>query len=185
VSLDLDGISLFIGTNASGRSNFFDASRVLQGIGYGLSIDEIFNGKPKSATSQVWEGILGGLQNAAFWAGGASSGVIAILVRCKDPSFEEELHYRIRIDTEPPCVLSEALSLGDTLIYRLFQPGVSNALDTSRPTLPQLAKSRDCTKDQAHLMENWSRLLSDSQFLNPSTSILRSYSSPNMVGRIG
>lgn len=31
----------------SGKSNFFDALRMLQGIGHGFSINEIFNGKPK------------------------------------------------------------------------------------------------------------------------------------------
>ena len=49
VSLDLGALNIFVGTNASGKSNFFDALRVLQGIGYGYTIDEIFNGKPKSA----------------------------------------------------------------------------------------------------------------------------------------
>ena len=54
VKLKLGHLNLFIGTNASGKSNFFDALRVLQGIGYGFTIDEIFNGKPKSSGSDVW-----------------------------------------------------------------------------------------------------------------------------------
>ena len=33
VDLKLGRLNLFIGTNASGKSNFFDALRVLQGIG--------------------------------------------------------------------------------------------------------------------------------------------------------
>ena len=41
VSLDLGGLNIFIGTNASGKSNFFEALRVLHGIGYGFSIVEI------------------------------------------------------------------------------------------------------------------------------------------------
>ncbi len=64
VSLDLGGFNLFIGANASGKSNFFDALRVLQGIGYGFTIDEIFNGKPKGAASETWEPIRGGSANA-------------------------------------------------------------------------------------------------------------------------
>ncbi|MGK7903314.1 MAG: AAA family ATPase [Hormoscilla sp.] len=47
VSLTLGNLNFLSGTNASGKSNFFDGLRVLQGIGYGLTIDEIFNGKPK------------------------------------------------------------------------------------------------------------------------------------------
>ena len=66
VRLELGGLNLFIGANASGKSNFFDALRVLQGIGYGFTVEEIFNGKPKGAGSEVWEGIRGGLSRAAF-----------------------------------------------------------------------------------------------------------------------
>jgi len=60
VSLRLGGFNLFVGSNASGKTNFFDALRVLQGIGYGFTIEEIFDGRQKSATSEVWEGIRGG-----------------------------------------------------------------------------------------------------------------------------
>ena len=38
VNLQLGALNLFIGANASGKSNFFDAFRVLQGIGYGFTI---------------------------------------------------------------------------------------------------------------------------------------------------
>ncbi len=66
VSLKLGPMNLFIGANASGKSNFFDALRVLQGIGYGFTLREILDGKPKSATSEVWEGIRGGSAKTAF-----------------------------------------------------------------------------------------------------------------------
>lgn len=66
VGLTLGHLNLFVGTNASGKSNLFDALRVLQGIGYGFTIDEILNGKPKGANSEVWEGIRGGSEKAAF-----------------------------------------------------------------------------------------------------------------------
>ncbi len=66
VDLALGNLNLFVGTNASGKSNFFDALRLLQGIGYGFTIDEILNGKPKSAGSEVWEGIRGGSERVAF-----------------------------------------------------------------------------------------------------------------------
>jgi len=36
ITLNLSNLNLFIGTNASGKSNFFDALRVLQGIAYGF-----------------------------------------------------------------------------------------------------------------------------------------------------
>jgi energy-coupling factor transporter ATP-binding protein EcfA2 len=55
-----------IGTNASGKSNFFDALKVLQGVGYGLTIDEVFNGKSKGPTNLVWPEIRGGSEWAVY-----------------------------------------------------------------------------------------------------------------------
>ena len=55
VDLSLGTMNLFIGTNASGKSNFLDALRILQGIGSGFDMGEILDGKPRSATSGVWE----------------------------------------------------------------------------------------------------------------------------------
>ena len=66
VDLSLGRLNLFIGANASGKSNFLDALRVLQGIGNGFTIGEILDGKPRSATSEVWDGIRGGSSNACF-----------------------------------------------------------------------------------------------------------------------
>ena len=60
VDMSLGRMNLFIGANASGKSNFLDALRVLQGIGNGFTISEILDGKPRSATSAVWSGIRGG-----------------------------------------------------------------------------------------------------------------------------
>ena len=47
VDLSLGRLNLFIGTNASGESNFLDALHVLQGVGNGFTIREILNGKPQ------------------------------------------------------------------------------------------------------------------------------------------
>ena len=66
VDLTLGRVNLFVGTNASGKSNFLEALRVLEGIGNGFTIGEILNGKPKSATNEVWEGVRGGSRYACF-----------------------------------------------------------------------------------------------------------------------
>ena len=67
VDLSLGRLNLFIGTNASGKSNFLDALRTLQGIGNGFTISEVLDGKPRSATTEVWEGIRGGSSNASYF----------------------------------------------------------------------------------------------------------------------
>lgn len=79
VDLDLGGVNLFIGTNASGKSNFLDALRVLQGIGSGFTINEILDGKPRSATNEVWEGIRGGKLKTLYT--GSDSGEVRITVK--------------------------------------------------------------------------------------------------------
>lgn len=66
VTLDLGNFNVFVGANASGKSNVFDALRVLQGIGNGYSFSEILNGKPRGATNEQWAGIRGGNGQALF-----------------------------------------------------------------------------------------------------------------------
>ena len=73
VDLTLGRMNLFVGANASGKSNFLELLRVLQGIGNGFTIGEILDGKPRSATSAVWEGIRGGSARACF-AGASEDG---------------------------------------------------------------------------------------------------------------
>ena len=75
VDLKLGRMNLLIGANASGKSNFLDALRVLQGIGAGFTIGEILDGKPKSATSEVWDGIRGGSSKACYAAADGSGAV--------------------------------------------------------------------------------------------------------------
>ena len=66
IDLSLGRMNLFVGANASGKSNFLDLLRVLQGIGNGFTFSEILDGKPRSATSAVWDGIRGGSRRACF-----------------------------------------------------------------------------------------------------------------------
>ena len=85
VDLTLGRVNLFVGTNASGKSNFLEALRVLEGIGHGFTIGETLNGKPRSATNEVWEGIRGGEGVYVF----GSSAVIARW-RERQVSFEHQ-----------------------------------------------------------------------------------------------
>lgn len=64
VEMEFGSMNLFVGPNASGKSNFFDSLRVLQGVGNGFSVSEILDGKPRSATNEMWEGIRGGSAKA-------------------------------------------------------------------------------------------------------------------------
>lgn len=65
-TLTFGRLNFFIGTNASGKSNFFDALRLLQAIGYGFTVSEMFDGKAQAGGSVAWEGICGGSERAVF-----------------------------------------------------------------------------------------------------------------------
>ena len=66
VDLKLGHFNLLVGANASGKSNFLDALRFLQGVGNGFSIQGILNGVPQTSTSVRWDGIRGGTKFVAF-----------------------------------------------------------------------------------------------------------------------
>jgi len=66
VDLKLGHFNLLVGANASGKSNFLDALRFLQGVGNGLALDEILDGKPPSGATARWAGIRGGTKSVAF-----------------------------------------------------------------------------------------------------------------------
>ncbi len=66
VDLKLGHFNLLVGANASGKSNFLDALRFLQGVGNGLTITEILDGKPPTATNFKWGGIRGGSKLVGF-----------------------------------------------------------------------------------------------------------------------
>ena len=50
--IKLGPLTVFIGPNAGGKSNILDAIRVLQGIGSGYTIREVFDGRREDATRQ-------------------------------------------------------------------------------------------------------------------------------------
>ena len=102
VSLDLGPLNIFVGTNASGKTNFLEALRVLQGIGYGYTIDEIFNGRPKIGNNQAWEGIRGGSTYSGFLrtpGAGPEGSLVQFRVRISMASIREPVHYSISIFT--------------------------------------------------------------------------------------
>lgn len=146
VKLRLGNFNLFIGTNASGKSNFFDALRVLQGIGYGFTVDEILNGKPKSASSEAWEPIRGGSTKADFVSllgattllkaiGFGQDPIIRLSVDINPANGSEgvrdlrAIHYSVGVSARSGSVRDERLRVGATDIYD------SGPIDNS-PLLP-------------------------------------------------
>lgn len=203
VKLSLGHFNLFIGANASGKSNFLDALRVLQGIGYGFTVDEIFNGKPKSAGSEVWEAIRGGSARAVFVERGAEAAptddVVDWKVRLRLPDGRVPL-YRIFLMPSAGLVREEALEhvygsgpftdIPDTSASKIAHYTRKGSwsllpIDNRYPVLHQFLRYLQCREDDKKTIEACIRALSNMQRLDPSPPILREYSRAPAVKRMG
>ncbi len=138
VRLELGRLNFFIGTNASGKSNVFDAVRVLQGIGNGFTVGEILDGKPKGATSEVWEPIRGGSAKAAYIKDPSSSFQIEVGVSESSADTDKvwEARYGVGFNAENQRVIEEWLSI-DKPIYdsRPLTGAINYALPQIDPRL--------------------------------------------------
>jgi len=172
VHLKLGKFNLFVGTNASGKSNFLEALRVLQGIGYGFKINEVLNGKPKSATSEVWEGIRGGSRYAAFRATSNSVLKSEREIKLTTVLSTGTSQHQYSITILGGGIGSEAL---DGEEHVLFPPLVS--------FFSFLGKDPQSPFFQTH--EKVKRALSNMQKLDFDITILLTYSQASVAQRLG
>jgi len=203
VELKLGTLNLFIGTNASGKSNFFDALRVLQGIGNGFTISEILDGKPKSATSEVWDGIRGGSAKACFADGSGGDGVSLTVSGSLGP---REWEYMIAFSPAGGKVTEERLKAGsdiftseevprnlpgDPVIRVKYYQGKKGTqphlpFESARPVLGQFAKGNGkWKKGDAELATQVATLLANTQRVDPAPAQLRNYSQAHQIARMG
>ena len=203
VDLALGRLNLFIGTNASGKSNFFDALRVLQGIGNGFTISEILDGKPKSATSEVWDGIRGGSAKACFLDDPPGA---EVTMTVSGKLSQKKWEYMIAFSPQEGKVTREKLNVGgeiytseevprnlpgDPVIEVKYYQGLKGRqphlkFERSRPVLGQFARGNGkWKKADAELATQVATLLSNTQRVDPSPAILRNYSQAHVIERMG
>ncbi|MCK6445269.1 MAG: ATP-binding protein [Planctomycetes bacterium] len=205
VELELGSLNVFIGANASGKSNFFDALRVLQGIGYGFTLSEILDGKPKSASSEVWDPIRGGSARAAFANGTTADRIRFELDVDVGPNRKHLAKYVIAFAPSTGGLLEESLCLDGVDVYAsadienpLTQPYFEVypkrmvrgprpriKFDRSRAVLGQFSRSEHCLEKHRELVQACSNALSNTQRIDPSPAILRDYSAAQSVNRMG
>lgn len=212
VDLRLGAMNLFIGTNASGKSNFFDALRVLQGIGNGFTISETLDGKPKGPTSEVWEAIRGGSAKACFAGddGAAAEVCLTVAGRLPGKAGADGARWEFMVGFAPDSgrVTRERLFVGteiydtepmtrgtitDPVLKVRYWSGKSGkpphlTFEPSRPVLTQLARRNGdagVKKSHAEAADLVARALADMQRLDPSPQVLRGYSQAHQIGRMG
>jgi len=208
VTLKLGPLNIFIGANASGKSNFFDALRVLQGIGYGFTIHEILDGKPKSATSEVWEGIRGGSRAIGFAFENGNKPTL-FQVAGKLPDEGASFEFTIAFSAREGYLHEECLSVSDEAIYdsspehniasgssfsvrhydgiKREPPCDTVRIEGDRPALTQMTRRGLWVRMpvRSDLAERVTRVLADMQRVDPSPALLRAYSQAYEIKRMG
>jgi len=209
--LSLGQFNLLIGPNASGKSNFLDVFRVLQGIGYGLTINEIFNGKPKSAMGESWAGIRGGARYAKQWQGQAGfddgvtmhwhKSIIAITVKAVIAD-SRIVEYAVSVEPELGLVVSESLHVAGHLVFEHVARDDGSApevfihigssassrvvkFELGTPILSQYARRSAAIGDDESAAKALCGGFGSLQTLDPRADELKKYSSSNEAQRIG
>ncbi len=208
VDLKLGRMNLFIGSNASGKSNFFDALRVLQGIGNGFTISEILDGKPRSATSEVWEGIRGGSAKACFLPEALTDEIAFMVSGRLEGKKAVAWEYAIRLGASDGRVVHERLvatgevfdsapvsknARADPVITVRYQSGNQSRpphlkFERARPVLTQLARAngdQGVKSSHAEAASAIARTLANMQRIDPSPAVLRGYSQAQHIARMG
>lgn len=111
------GLSLIIGTNASGKSNIRDGLRFIHGISRGYTLGEIIGEKYGEGGEPQWKGIRGGVRETVTRNGDSADTQFTIAVRTK--LAEEDgggtATYSITVDVgdkaRAPKVVDESLKL--------------------------------------------------------------------------
>jgi predicted ATPase len=99
--VEVSPLTLLVGANASGKSNFLDAMRILRGFVSGLSLSEVLNGERQSRPG-AWPGIRGRAEEAA------RLGTKAFSLETTWSSAEAtEFKYKIDCSTSPHVTIEE------------------------------------------------------------------------------
>lgn len=186
VHLKLGGLNLFVGTNASGKSNFLDALRVFQGVGYGYTLDEIFNGRPNLSGAEAWEPIRGGWPWIPF-RGARSLRDTQILLRAVLKLSAGKLgDYRLTLSSDRLAVRSEKLEVDSRLLFSAVEneneyldvelcSGKKFSIESRGPVLASLLHEEDLDRADRDVVKACLRFFINVQRLEPSVPLLRAY----------
>ena len=206
VDLSLGRMNLFIGTNASGKSNFLEVIRVLEGIGNGFTTNQILDGRPKGATSEVWEGIRGGSAHVCPSGKERAEVTISACGKLRDSALTSWKYRVAFLPSDKGRVTEECLKVGEHTQSFPSGPSLSHiaaaegslpilgtrAFWASNNTVERQQTLRGLPDDvQSQLLSNArisgtvAQVLSDVQRMDLATDVLRSYSQPTPVTRMG
>lgn len=106
--IELGPLVIMVGANASGKSNFLDAIRFLQGVGLGMTFTEILRGRWEGGR-QIWPGIRGGIQEIAS----KGSRVFSVGSTWSDAA-HQRLSHEVEVDVDRDPLLENELLRADS-----------------------------------------------------------------------
>jgi len=175
-TFELAPLTLMVGANASGKSNFVDALRFLQGCARGLTLSEIFSGKWEGG-QQVWPPIRGGEREIFHLSANVKKCETGINWELTDSGNKYNGSYFIEIglSDKSPALLHERMVVGDEEYNSEF-PEVGENVVANLFALQIFTVGRRKLQNAAPVLRNW---LKDFHFLNPMPSHMRDYVSIN------
>jgi predicted ATPase len=204
VDLKLGHFNLLVGANASGKSNFLDALRFLQGsIGNPFPLNTVLGGIPASGTINRWDGIRGGVESFAFRRKGASAARVVSFQVFLSAAGGEDLEYSLTVDPSALTFASEEVRIGSEIVHEMNRaewerrtddgiqpPYVVSSVTNTFANMLFYENLREhaplANGGQSEIDEGWKRKSNllwriiepfrDAQFLDPLPAVLRDYS---------
>lgn len=115
VDVSLGRANLLVGENGSGKSNFLEVFRVLRGLSWGLTVKEVFDGKPPDENFGGWAGIRGGSAGVCFAPD--DDEVVIEVQGTLEPPPSQGWEYLVRLAPETGSLRRERLKLGSAVRY--------------------------------------------------------------------
>lgn len=187
VELKLGAFNLLVGANGTGKSSVLEAMRVIQGVGRGLTVGEILNGKVGDVYEAKWSGILGGGAMAGFGRLREGEGEMSVI----EATIEEQgktFIYRIGFDGARGRVMQESLTMGSRPIfdsracrqanngpvlrvrYNWGKIGRAHRMqfEVGRPVLGQLAEHGECSREHRKWIEICMQAMQEIELVDPA-----------------
>jgi predicted ATPase len=207
-SIDFGGLSLIIGTNASGKSNIRDGLRFIHGISRGYSLSEIIGEKYVEGGVLQWKGIRGGVRETVTRNGESADEqfTIGVTTKLADEDGGDTAEYSITVNlgqrARAPKVVAESLRLGreskPTFEIKGFDPLTSQVtgwwspplsgrwayhLPADRPVITQLIEDQDVSGIEScqDKCRSFLRTISSVRFLDLDPNSLRRPSIPGQT----
>ena len=207
-SISFGGLSLIIGTNASGKSNIRDGLRFIHGISRGYTMGEIIGEKYVEGGVLQWKGIRGGVRETVTRDGesAATRFCISVSSRLAEEDGGSTAYYSITVDvgdrSRAPVVVDESLRLskqhkrsfetkgtagpGQVDVYvrrhsarKALGPALT--LRNDQPAITQLRDHRKCFDDVREDCRSFIRSISSVRFLDLDPNSLRRPSIPGQT----